>query len=206
MTSDKLNVNDHNYWDSRYKNGSYSWDIGEATPIFKNWSNTISNKSNINICIPGCGRGYDALYLASQGFNVYAFDFSSQAINYLRIQANEKNIKLNIFCEDFFNIKSEYIGFFDYVLEYTFYCAIAPNRRLEYINLCHKILKSKGIFIGIMLPINKMDDIKGPPYYVSTDELTDNFKDKFDINKLSKSSLSIKQRMDIELYAEYQKK
>ncbi len=91
-------------------------------------------------------------------------------------------------------------------MEYTFYCAIAPNRRLEYINLCHKILKSKGIFIGIMLPINKMDDIKGPPYYVSTDELTDNFKDKFDINKLSKSSLSIKQRMDIELYAEYQKK
>tara|TARA_B100000965_G_scaffold329947_1_gene293557 strand:+ start:93 stop:713 length:621 start_codon:yes stop_codon:yes gene_type:complete len=206
VSSDKLNVNHRNYWDSRYKNGNHSWNIGKPTPIFENWSNSISNKSKINICIPGCGMGYDALYLASEGFNVYAFDFSIKAIEYLRSQASKKNIKLNVFCEDFFHINPKYFGYFDYILEYTFYCAIKPNRRLEYINLCHKLLKSRGIFIGIMLPIVKKDSIKGPPFYVSKNELIDNFKDKFDINKISKSSLSIKQRMDIELYAEYQKK
>ena len=41
--------------------------------------------------------------------------------------------------------------YFDYILEYTFYCAILPERRNEYINQCYKLLKNKGKIIGIML-------------------------------------------------------
>ena len=81
-----------------------------------------------------------------------------------------------------------------------------PLISLQNRNLYLEMSPEMGASITKFYDIKKNNDIKGPPFYVNRDELTYNFQDKFDISKISKSSLSIKQRMDIELYAEYQKK
>ena len=203
MERNIINVNDSNFWNQKYISNKFTWDIGTPTPIFKEWSKKIINKQNIKICIPGCGRGHDVIYLAKKGFDVYAFDFSIEAINYLKKKSNKLNI--NTFCLDFFNLDKKFNNFFDYILEYTFYCAISPERRIEYINKCHDLLKDNGKIIAIMLPINT-DPNTGPPFLVKKEELNENFNKKFNIITINNSPLSIKQRSNIELYAEYQKK
>ena len=78
----------------KYINNEHSWDIGFPTPIFKNWSSKIDNPQNTNICIPGCGYGHDAIYLAEKGFNVHAIDFSKHATTHIiKKTYKNKNIK-----------------------------------------------------------------------------------------------------------------
>ena len=198
-------VNDSSFWNRKYIQNKFKWDIGFPTPIFKNWSNSIKNKSNKKVCIPGCGRGHDVLYLSQQGFDVYAFDFSKVAIDFLNKESRKCRVTANIFCLDFFTLDKKFNSYFDYVLEYTFYCAISPTRRVEYIDKCCNILKNKGKIIAIMLPVDSKQN-EGPPFTVSKDELTHNFENKFNILSITSSPLSIPQRLEIELYAEYQKK
>jgi len=206
MIQESLAVSKADFWNNKYINKEFTWDTGSCTPIFRNWSDSITNKKNIKICIPGCGRGHDVIYLSKQGLDVYAFDFSIEAISYLKSQNNQNNLNANIFCMDFFDLSKKYNVFFDYILEYTFYCAINPKDREKYINKCHDILNDKGKLIAIMLPLAESTENNGPPFYVSKEELINKFDDKFSILKMEKSNLSISKRKDIEIYVEYEKK
>lgn len=205
MNDNINNVNNPTYWDDKYLKDEFKWDIGYPTPIFKNWSQSLKNNSKIKICIPGCGRGHDALYLADKGFDVYAIDFSIEAIKYINSRALNNMIDIKTLCVDFFNLNEKFDLFFDYILEYTFYCAIHPENRLRYVDKCHNILKPNGKIIGIMLPID-INSNDGPPYEVERDELVNNFSDKFNVLTIDSSPFSIKKRSEIELYVEYEKK
>jgi len=202
MNSKSLNVSSPNFWDNKYSNNEHSWDIGKPTPIFKNWASNIENKSKYKICIPGCGYGHDIIYLSRIGFDVYGFDFSSEAVNHIK----EFDSKLNVQCVDFFQIDNKYNKYFDFILEYTFYCAIDPIDRARYVRKCYNLLKDKGKIIGIMLPIYNENKDFGPPFEVYEEELILNFQNKFNILKIKKNNFSIEKRKNIELYVEYEKK
>ena len=203
MSFSKPDISLPNFWNKKYKNGEHGWDLNGPTPIFENWAKSIDNKDKIKICIPGCGYGHDLIYLTQMGFDVYGFDFSSEAVN--NIKSKNKNIK--IYCEDFFNLNKSYYNYFDYILEYTFYCAINPSYRLKYANKCYDLLKAKGRIIAIMLPFDKnRPKNEGPPFSVDLEGLESNFSSKFNLLKMIKSEHSIEPRRDIELYFEYEKK
>tara|TARA_Y100000590_G_C15631930_1_gene981513 strand:+ start:439 stop:1056 length:618 start_codon:yes stop_codon:yes gene_type:complete len=202
VNKNKFDVNKSLFWDTKYINNEFKWDLGKPTPIFKNWSKSIRNK-NIKICIPGCGRGHDVLYLSNLGFNVYAVDFSKEAINYINRKSNKK---IKTLCVDFFDLNNSYNSYFDYILEYTFYCAIDPKNRKKYVSKCYDILKNNGKIIAIMIPIGQPDSSGSPPFNVTENEVVENFSNKFKINKIYKSNLSIKPRENIELFVEYEKK
>ena len=191
------------FWNQKYKNNDIGWDIGSPTPIFVNWSKKISRSKKI--LIPGSGNGHDALYLSQKNHNVYAVDFSIEATNHLKKRAKDLNLQINTICDDFFKLK-DYYGKMDIILEYTFFCAINPSLRLKYIMETSKLLKEGGLFVGIILPINK--DVKegGPPYGVDLDKIIKSFSDYYDILECKKSELSIKPRMNNEVFTIMRKK
>ena len=57
-------VNTSIFWNDRYLNDNYSWDLGDVTPLFINKEKNFTKKSHI--IVPGCGLGYDALYFAKK--------------------------------------------------------------------------------------------------------------------------------------------
>ena len=205
--ADKLkDVDDLLFWDNRYKTNEFSWDLGKPTPYFVDWSTSIKNKSSKNILIPGCGLGHDAIFLSKCGFNVYACDFSDTALKVLSIKNKESNTNVKLISMDFFNLPGKYSNFFDFILEYTFYCAINPNKRSLYIENCNNLLNKDGKLIGIMLPIGNSSVSSNPPFKVSLNELKINFSVFFKLLKLVPNSLSVEKRRGIEYIVQYQKK
>ena len=199
----KKDISKPQFWNDCYINHDIGWDLGGITPVFKDWANSLTAKSNI--LVPGSGNSYDALYFASLGHNVLAIDFSKEAINRVRDRASKNNIEINLLNCDFFDLDITYYNSFDYIIEYTFFCAINPKNRLNYIEMVHSLLKTSGKLVGLFFPLNKEKMDGGPPFGVSLKEIEDNFCKKFKLIKTFKHPLSIKARFENEQYFEFQK-
>ena len=195
-----MDVSNPIFWNNKYIKNEDSWNLNYPTPIFIKWSEKILSNNKLNICIPGCGKGYDAIYFASLGHNVFAVDFSSEATKYLKNKNIYKN--LHILNVDFFKISKNYYNYFDIILEYTFFCAIDPSLRQEYSLICHKILKQNGQFIGIILPVIE-NNCNNPPFFVDIKDFENIFNVLFKLKNKEKSKYSIPQRLNNEILYEY---
>jgi hypothetical protein len=70
---------------------------------------------------------------------------------------------------DIFALPDLLTGYFDYVLEYTCFCAILPQRRAEYANVVGRLLKPTGAYVALVFPLGEGQD--GPPFPVSAGQL-----------------------------------
>ena len=65
-------------WQRHYEANDMGWDLGQVAPPFvKLWEDKKLPLGKV--LIPGCGRGHDVLFLAGNGFEVTAVDFSEGA-------------------------------------------------------------------------------------------------------------------------------
>ena len=84
-----MNVeNRFQFWEDLYLEDNTGWDLKGPTPIFTELSKQLPKG---DLCIIGCGRGYDAVTFAKEGFNVTAVDFAPSAIESLRNTITQKN-------------------------------------------------------------------------------------------------------------------
>ena len=197
------NVNTSIFWNNKYINDDYKWDVGYVTPLFVNIEKKLKRKSCI--LFPGCGLGHDALYFASKNHYVDALDFSEYAINHLIKKSQEANIEVKTIQCDFFSLDSYYFNKYDYIIEYTFFCAIDPTRRLQYVQKCYQLLKKGGMLKGIFLPLD-INTCNNPPYQVTINDIEEIFCDFFDIIVIETNINSIPRRLKNEFYIEMIKK
>ena len=199
----KNNVNSKDFWNDCYANNQIGWDLGKITPVFKDWCDKLTE--NKSIFVPGSGNGYDPLYFAKKGHNVTAVDFSSIAVENMSKKAISKNIDINILKEDIFNLNSCHFSQYDYVVEYTCFCAIDPNKRLDYIKIMNDVLVKNGELVGLFLPLLKDKSEGGPPFSVNLEEILEQFSKYFKVVKSIKHPLSIKSRFENEQYIHFKK-
>ena len=158
-------VNQPEFWQSAYDNGKTMWDLGGPTPPFVRLAQSREFPPD-TIMVLGAGRGYDARMFAQQGFTVTAVDFADAPIQAMQEMDDPTN-PVEIVQSDFFALGAEFNGRFQYVLDYTSFCAIQPDRRPEYADLVYRLLKPNGIFITLAFPIGKRPG--GPPFVVQPD-------------------------------------
>ncbi len=92
----------------------------------------------------GCGPGRNAIYLATQGFDVTAVDLSVEGINWAKERALEKGIGIHFICNSIFNLEVQ--NEFDFVYDSGCLHHIPPHRRINYVDLIKNSLKSGGYF------------------------------------------------------------
>ena len=161
------NVNFPSKWESDYLRKTDGWDLGGATPAFKSIAESGRFKPG-RMIVPGAGRGHDAREFARHGYQVTAIDFSPYVISEMKRLADPL-APIEVLQRDIFDLPSELDGSFDYVLEYTCFCAIDPKRRPEYSNLVTRLLKPGGIYIDLAFPLDGRAG--GPPFAVSDSEI-----------------------------------
>tara|TARA_B110000444_G_C18666698_1_gene513289 strand:+ start:256 stop:837 length:582 start_codon:yes stop_codon:yes gene_type:complete len=188
-----------NFWDLRYQNNEIGWDIGYISTPLKKYIDQLTNK-NIKILIPGGGNSYEAEYLHNLDFkNVFVLDISPTALTNLknRVPDFPKNHLINI---DFFKLNNS----FDLILEQTFFCALTPKLRDNYVLKMNQLLRPNGKLVGLLfnIPLNK----DRPPFGGTKKEYLSYFKTYFKIEIMELSYNSISERTNNELFIKLIKK
>jgi len=188
-----------NNWNQRYIKNEIGWDVGRASTPIITYINQVDNK-NLKILIPGAGNGYEAEYIYKQGFNdVYVVDWAERALENLSNRCPEFP-KQNLFCTDFF----EHQGQYDLIIEQTFFCAIKPILRTNYVQKIYELLLDGGKLVGLLF--NRDFDKEGPPFGGSEKEYIQLFQGDFSLNEIENCYNSIASRAGTELFIQFVKK
>ncbi len=185
------------FWDQRYQNKQTGWDAQQVTTPIKEYIDQVENKS-LKILIPGCGNAHEAEYLLAKGFqNITILDYAPTVVEELQKKYKDRK-EIKVICQDFFQHTEQY----DLVLEQTFFCALLPSQREDYVQQMRKIILPKGRLVGVLF--NKDFGNDHPPYGGSLDEYQKIFKPYFQIQTMEKCYNSIPPRRDAEIFINLQ--
>lgn len=188
MSSTTLN---EEYWSKRYQQNETGWDIGYGSTPLVEYLQSLKDKS-ISILIPGCGNAYEAEWLLQHGFtNVTVLDIS--LVLTAALTDRFKDEPINIVTGDFFAHEGQY----DLIIEQTFFCAIDPSLRSNYVAHMHKLLKPTGKLVGVLF--NRSFE-GGPPFSGSKEEYELLFNKHLHIKKMELCYNSIPPRQGAELF------
>lgn len=182
---------DSSYWEQRYQEKTTRWDLGQAAPAFVSLLNSQPTLSPGRTAVLGCGRGYDALLFAENGFEVLGFDFAPSAIAEATSLAQAAGSSAKFLQRDIFDLATEFPQDFDYVVEHTCFCAIPPERRPEYVQLVRFLLRPKGELIALFFTHNRPG---GPPFGSTPTEIVQYFEADFEILSLEPVANSVPSR------------
>ncbi len=182
---------DKNYWTERYKTNAIGWDIGYASPAIIEFAQEFDKDSKI--LIPGAGNGHESLALARLGYhNITVCDLSYIPLK--NIEENDSTNTIKTVEGDFFELYEK----FDLILEQTFFCALEPNLRNDYINQMYKLLKPNGFLGGLLFGIEF--DKQGPPFGGNLQTYKEAFSQLFEIVKMDVCQNSIPERLGSEIF------
>jgi cyclopropane fatty-acyl-phospholipid synthase-like methyltransferase len=192
--AEKKNGYSQEDWQRHYDEDDLGWDLGQVAPPF---IRLFESKAILpcKAIVPGCGRGHEVIYLAENGFEVTAVDYSSGAVNHLKSTVQERNLKCEVLQMDFFGIDSAHNGAYDLLIEQTFFCAISPEQRPSYVSTVARVLKRGGMLTGLFYHTGKDG---GPPFNTTREDIQEYFSDSFEIRQLSKAEDSAEQRKNKE--------
>jgi len=161
-------------WDRAWEESVTPWDNGNvqralvealASPI-------LSLPPQGRALVPGCGRGYDAVYIASKlSYATIGLDLSVKAVEAAKQYANssplglEKKLDISFSAGDFFAYKVNPSEQFDLVYDYTFFCAIPLELREGWGKQMCELVKTDGHLITLAYPMDG-DRKGGPPFSV----------------------------------------
>lgn len=203
-TSVKL---DSAYWDERYRVGSTGWDLGDANPgLVDAVARRLTSTSRV--LIPGAGRAHEARALWKRGSReVFVLDWSAAAIEEVRAATPAEEVGLTpeqlnarLLVGDFFTHRGQY----EVLVEQTFFCAIAPARRGDYVRQAANLLKPGGRWIGLLF--DRHFPQVGPPFGGSLADYRRLFGEAFEIETLAPSQISVPPRRGSEVFGVMRKR
>lgn len=187
------------YWENLYQTQDTGWNIGHISTPIKTYIDQLEDKT-LKILIPGAGNSYEAEYLYNNGFkNLYVLDIAKQPLENLK-QRVPGFPETHLLQHDFFELDNT----FDLIIEQTFFCALNPDLRSQYVYKMSELMKPKGKLVGLLFDFPLTQD--GPPFGGSKEEYITRFSDNFNLKTLESSYNSIKPRAGKELFFIFEKK
>lgn len=166
------------HWEELWKGGlakGSRFDVaGVALPLEAEAKRRqLAPRPGLRALVPGCGRAYDALFLAEQGFeSVVALDLSPTACEAAREEIGRSSssaavqARVTVECGDFFALPDS-IGRFDFIWDCTFLCALQPEVRVQWAEHMRRLLADDGELLTCVFPIGAREG--GPPFAMSVE-------------------------------------
>lgn len=189
---------DAEFWNERWKTDQTGWDMKSVAPITRSYFEKYPNKSDA-ILIPGCGNAYEAQMLEDLGYrDITIIDISPFLIKKLKEKFKDSKV-IKVVETNFF----DWEGHYDVIFEQTFFCALSPTLRTDYVDKIHALLKNEGLLVGLLF--NRNFEHEGPPFGGEAAEYKQLFQDNFEFLTFENSWDSIPPRADTELFIEFRK-
>ena len=187
------------FWNNQYYANSTGWDLGQVSPPIKEYIDQLTDK-DLRILIPGCGNSYEAEYLLQNGFtDITLIDIASTLVKQLQ-QKFINNPSIKIIHGDFFKHNGEY----DLIFEQTFFCAIDPPLRKDYVAKMKALLAANGKLTGVLF--DKEFEQQGPPFGGCKSQYISLFENDFYLKTFEPCYNSFAKRQGTELFINLVKK
>lgn len=181
------------YWNNQYDAQQTGWDLGEVSPALKAYIDQLTNK-HVRILIPGCGNSYEASFLLQQGFtNITVIDIAPTLVDKLKKKFQSNN-NIKIIQGDFFEHQDKY----DLIFEQTFFCALNPVLRPQYVSKMNELLVTGGKLVGLLF--DREFDKQGPPFGGTKKQYESLFKDSLSLDIFEPCYNSFVKRQGTELF------
>jgi len=159
------------FWNDCYADGKTGWDRGEVHPALPTWLES-GLLTPCDIIVPGCGRGYEVVELAENGFNVTAIDIANEPVQQLREQLGGYEANSQVVQESIFDFQPTRPV--DAVYEQTCLCAIDPAQRPQYEQVVYDWLKPSGKLFVLFVQKTESPN-EGPPFHCDLKEMRELF-------------------------------
>ena len=184
------------FWSTLYRTGDTRFDRGRVAPAILRMAQD-GDLPRGRLLVPGAGRGHEALALARLGFVTTAVDLAPEACEAADASAKALGVPLEVRCEDVLvdTLRSRR-GQFDAIVEHTFFCAIDPSLRPDYVDACAELLRPGGVLAGLFFVLGRPG---GPPFDVTEPEIRGLFAPRFALERLRPERDSFPERRGREL-------
>ncbi len=183
------------YWVTRWKENNIGFNQENAHAFLKKFFPTLTKKERQNTFVPLCGKSVDMLWLASQGVKVLGVELSDIAcIDFFKenkihytlketsLFSHYKNEQVELLCGDYFNLTSEHLKDISLVYDRAALIALPKDMRRRYATHMINNLPNNTI-IFLITTEYVSEDIIGPPFSVSEEEVDSLFGQAFKISK-----------------------
>jgi SAM-dependent methyltransferase len=150
------------FWDERFERGFTPWERGGVPQDLQRFV-AAAERPQVAL-IPGCGSGHDLAFLAAQGWDATAIDFSPAAVAMAREVAGQWSAR--VVEADFFTFQPAQR--LDLIYERAFLCAMPRVLWPQLAARWAQLLAPGGLLAGFFF----FDDAaKGPPFGISAEQL-----------------------------------
>lgn len=181
------------FWEQRYDAHDTGWDLGAPSKPLKEYIDQLEDRS-LRILIPGGGRAYEAEYAHRKGFSdVRVIDLTDAPFKDLLRRCPDFPEE-HLIVGDFFTHE----GAYDLIIEQTFFCALDPALRKDYVQHMKRLLAPGGRLVGVLFDDALHSD--RPPFGGFKEDYETLFRAEFEDLTLEPCRNSIAPRAGRELW------
>jgi len=193
------------FWLERWSRGEAAFHQDHINPYlgyyYGEMGPALEQRSDLRVFVPLCGKSKDLEWLRQNGYESVGVEcsdlavkqfFAEQQLNYtmlnLKNHVGYKADKLEILLGDFFTLQADDIGNITDIYDRASLIALPKEMRREYVNKITGLQKPgiRTLLITLTYPENEMD---GPPFSVSEEEVNELYRDNFRVEKLAAKSI-----------------
>jgi thiopurine S-methyltransferase len=193
---DNTEESNKEFWLQRWREGDIGWHHQEINPHLLSFWHTLNIGQGARVFVPLCGKSRDMIWLAQQGYSIVGVEVSEIAVRaffseqdliakrgnlgpYQQFQAEE----YQLLCGDIFQLMHHHVNHIDAVYDRASLVALDANRRKTYAKLLAEILRPSCSVLLVAMDYPQ-DEMQGPPFTVSDEEIHELFESDFQINHL----------------------
>jgi len=192
---------DSDFWHARWQTNQIGFHQDEINPWLVQYWPTLQPGTQSRVFVPLCGKTLDMIWLLDQGHAIVGSEISPVAVeaffteNRLNPEVRQEAgftrwscDRVEILCGDFFDLTPAGIGRIDALYDRAALIALTPAQRTRYAARIKELLKPQtpGLLVTLDYEQQQMD---GPPFAVSSDEVRSLYQDGFSIEQLGHTDI-----------------
>lgn len=172
-------------WEEAWKKGVTPWDGGESPPALQRLLAEERVPAG-RVFVPGCGAGYDLATLAHVDREVIGLDLSNDARDAFLVAHPNLPGQVTYEVGDFFAYDPP--KGFDFVWDYTFFCALDPPQREPWAAVMSRLVRPNGVLATLLFPYtDPILDASGPPWPINTNLVLGFIEEAFELLEVTEA-------------------
>lgn len=187
---------EHEFWFQRWEEGQIGFHQDRINEYLTRHWDRLQAAPGARVLVPLCGKSLDMIWLKEQGHDVLGVELSPLAVeaffkeNGLAVERSSNDSfsiceseKITILCGDFFDLTADLSRGIDVVYDRASLVALPKEMRERYAAHLIELLPSGGRVLLVTFDYPQ-DEMNGPPFSVTADEVNALYAVHFEIEAL----------------------